>query len=79
VPGDAVTTANNVMASEVLFRLGILSASVTFLIEVVLVVLVYVLLGPVSNTLSLIAAFARLAMTTIQGINLFNKFIALLL
>ena len=79
VPGDAATTANNIMASEGLFRSGIASDSVVFLIEIVLVAMLYVLLKPVSKTLSLVAAFSRLAMAVIQGINLLNKFIALLL
>jgi hypothetical protein len=79
VPGDANTTANHIMASEGLFRLGIASDSVVLLIEIVLTVLLYVLLKPVSKTLSLVAAFARLAMTVIQGINLLNYFIVLLL
>ena len=65
VPGDATATANNIMASETLFRLSIVSDSVVFLIEIVLVVLLYVLLKPVSETLFLVAAFARLAMTVI--------------
>lgn len=79
VPGDATTTANNVMASEPLFRLGIAGNSVVFLIEIVLSVLLYVLLKPVSKTLALVAAFSRLAMTIIQGINLLNHFLVLLL
>jgi hypothetical protein len=79
VPGDAAATANNIMASEGLFRSSIASDSVIFLIEIGLVVLFYVLLKPVNKTLSLVAAFARLGMTIIQGINLLNKFAALLL
>ena len=79
VPGDAAITASNIMAAEGLFRLGIVGDSVTFLIEIVLVVMLYVLLKPVSKTLSLVAAFFRLAMTIIQGINLLNHFTALLL
>ena len=35
VPGDAATTANNIMASEGLFRSGIASESGVFLIEIV--------------------------------------------
>jgi len=35
VPGDAATTASNVLASEGLFRLGIASDSIVFLIEIV--------------------------------------------
>jgi hypothetical protein len=79
VPGDAGTTANNIVASEGLFRVGIASDSVVFLIEIVLTVLLYVLLKPVSKTLALVAAFARLAMTVIMGINLLNYVFALLL
>lgn len=79
VPGDAATTASNITASEGLFRISIVSDSVVFLIEIVMVVLLYVLLKPVSKTLSLVAAFSRLAMTTIQGINLLSSLAALLL
>lgn len=79
VPGNATTTANNVLASEPLFRLGIAGDSVVFLIEIVLSVLLYVLLKPVSKTLALVAAFSRLAMTIIQGINLLNHLFVLLL
>jgi hypothetical protein len=67
------------MSAEGLFRISIVSDSVIFLIEIVLVVLLYVLLKPVSKTLSLVAAFSRLAMAVIQGINLLNHFVALLL
>ena len=79
VPGDATVTADNIMASEGLFRLGMASDSIVFLIEIVLSVLLYVLVKPVNKTLSLTAAFSRLAMTVIQGINLLNHFFVLLL
>lgn len=79
VPGDAAATASNIGASGWVLKLGILSDSLVFLIEIVLCVLLYVLLRPVSRTLSLVAAFARLAMTVIQGINLLAYFVALLL
>jgi hypothetical protein len=79
VPGDATATADNIRASESLFLSGIVGQSVVFLTEIVLTVLLYVLLRPVSRTLSLVAAFARLALAIIQGINLLPLFIALLL
>ncbi len=79
VPGDAASTARNLMAGEGLFRLSIVSNALIFLIEIGLCALLYVLLKPVSKTLSLVAAFARLAMTVIQGINLLNHFFVLLL
>ena len=79
VPGDAAMTANNIMASQSLLRAGMVSDSIVFLIEIVLTALLYVLVKPVDKTLSLAAAFSRLAMTVIQGINLLNHFIVLLL
>lgn len=79
VPGDAAATVSNLMASEWLFRLGIVSDAVVFLAEIVLIALLYALLRPVSKTLSLAAAFARLAMTIMQGMNLLNYFFVLLL
>lgn len=79
VPGDATTTANNIMASGGLFRLGIGSQLVLLLSEIALSLILYVLLKPVSRTLSLIAAVSRLAMTTIHGANLLISFIVLLL
>lgn len=79
VPGDATITANNIIASVGLFRLGMAIDSIVFLIEIVLTVLLYILLKPVNKTLSLMAAFSRLAMTVIQGINLLNYFFVLLL
>ncbi len=79
VPGDAATTAHNISASESLFRLSLISDAFVFLIEIVLCALLYILLKPVSQTLSLVSAFARLAMTVMQGINLLNHLIVLLL
>ena len=78
VPGDAAVTADNIRASEWLFRLGMLSDAVLFLTEIVLIVVLYRLFEPVSRTLSLIAAYARLTMTVIQGANLLNSFAVLL-
>src|SRR5215213_11929483 len=79
VPGDATATADNIRASGCVLRLGIVGDSLIFLIEIVVPVLLYVLLRPVSRTLSLVAAFARLATAIIQGINLLPYFVALLL
>jgi hypothetical protein len=79
VAGDAATTANNIMASEGLFRMGIGTELVLLLSEIVLSVLLYVLFKPVNKTLSLVAAVSRVAMTTIHGVNLLSHFIVLLL
>jgi hypothetical protein len=79
VPGDAARTSSNILASEGLFRLGIVSDALVFLIEIVLAVLLYGLVKPVSRTLSQIAVFSRLAMAVIQGINVLNLIFVLLL
>jgi len=79
VPGDATATANNFGASGWVFQLGIVSESLVFLIEIVLCGLLYVLFRPVSRLLSLVSAFARLAMTVVMGINLLPYLIALML
>jgi len=79
VPGDAATTVSNVMASEGLFRLGIVVDSVVILLEIVVIAILYVLLRPVNRTLALAAAFARLAMTIIMAVNVFNSLGVLLL
>jgi hypothetical protein len=78
-PGDAATTADSIVASDGLFRMGIATELVLLLSEIVLSVLLYVLLKPVNNALSLAAAVSRLAMTTIHGVNLLTHFIVLLL
>lgn len=70
VPGDAAATANNVAASEALVRTGLVVDSVIFLVEMVLPALFYVLLRPVGQVLALVAAFARLAMACVMGVNL---------
>lgn len=77
VYGDAATTSSNILASEGMFRMAIVSAALIALVEIGLVVVLYHLLKPVNQTLSLIAAFSRLAMAVIQAINLLNYFAVL--
>lgn len=74
VPGDATTTANNIMAAQGLFRLGIMSDLMMIMSDVAIGLAFYILLKPVSNALALLAAFFRLAQATILGINLLNLF-----
>jgi hypothetical protein len=52
---------------------------VVFLVEIAIVALLYKLLEPVNRNLSLMAAYARLAMTVVQGVNVFNLIFVLLL
>jgi hypothetical protein len=77
VAGDAAATAENIMTSESLFRMGFVSDLAMIMADVAIALLFYVLLKPVSNVLALMAAFFRLAQAAILGINLLNMFFAL--
>jgi len=77
VKGNTIATTNNILDSEFMFRVGILGDSFTFLGEIVLTILLYKLFKPVGKTLSQIAAFSRLAMTTMIGMNVLNKLLVL--
>jgi len=79
VPGDAATTANNIIANELLFRLGIVSLLIVAILDVVVAWALYVLLKPVHKSLSLLAAWFRVVYATIFGIALNNLFNVLLL
>lgn len=79
VAGDAAATANHIMASAGLFRMGIAAELLILLSEIGLTVLLYRLLSPVNRTLSLVAAVSRLAMTVIHGANLLTRIIVLVL
>ncbi|MFZ0455534.1 MAG: DUF4386 domain-containing protein [Ignavibacteriaceae bacterium] len=78
VQGNAAATADNIVNSEWLFRVGFVSDLVAFLCDAAVSILLYVLLRPVSKTLSLLAAsFRLLAHPAIASVNLLNHFIAL--
>ena len=72
VPGDAAATAGNIMAAEGLFRLGISADLIMIIADVALALVFYELFKPVSKSLSLMAAFFRLAQAAVLGINLLN-------
>jgi len=77
--GDAATTANNLLANEALFNMGIFGDIVVLLVEVVLTAMLYVMFKPVNHTLSLIAAWSRLAMVLVMAINLMFNIMPILL
>lgn len=79
VAGDAVATANNIMASESLYRAGIASYLIVFLSDIGVAILLYGLLKPVSKTLSMFAMFTRLIQTAVHGVNLLNFIFPLIL
>ncbi len=79
VPGDAAATANNIMASESLFRFGIVSALIVQVIHIFLVLFLYKLLKPVNKNQALLMVIFVLVSVPIAMLNLLNQFAALLL
>ena len=79
VPGDVATTANNIIASEGLFRAGIISWLIVVTLDVVVAWGLYVFLKPVNKSLSLLAAWFRLMHAAIFGITQLILFFVLLL
>ena len=77
VPGDGATTAENIRAAEAFFRLGIGGDLVMLLSDVALALVFFMLLKPVSNALSAMAALFRLMQAAIIGSSLINLFYAL--
>ena len=77
VPGDAATTADNIMANELLFRMASASWLIVLILDVVVAWALYVLLKPGNKSLSLLMAWGRLVYTTIKGTTLLIIFIVL--
>ena len=79
VKGDAVTTTNNIITSEVLFRSGIFSWLIILICDVLAAWGLYIFLKPVNKLLSLLMAWFRLVYAAILGTALLNYVNVLLL
>lgn len=77
VSGDAIVTAQNIIAHERLFRLGIASNLLVFAADVLLVTALYIVLERVNRRLALVATFFRLIETTILIVATLNDFYVL--
>lgn len=69
VSGDAAATARNILASPWLWRAGIAGDIVMHLCDVVLMLVFYVLLRPVSRNLALLAVLFNLVQTAVLVAN----------
>ena len=79
VAGDAITTANNIMANELLFRMGIVGSLITQVIQIFVVLLLYKLFKSVNkNHASLMVVFALVGIP-IAMLNTLNRVATLLL
>ncbi len=74
VPGDAATTANNILSSEGLFRLGICSLIIVAILDVVVAWALYIFLKPVNKNISLLAAIFRIVYAAIFAVTIANLF-----
>lgn len=79
VSGDATATAANIMASPVLWRIGICADLIMQACDLPLIVIFYVLLKPVNKTLALLNLTFNLIQTAVLVANKLNLLAALFL
>jgi hypothetical protein len=79
VSGDAVSTANHIMASPSLWRIGIAGDLMMHVFDIPLMLVFYVLLKPVNKNLALLAVLFNLIQTAVLVTNTLNLLIPLFL
>jgi hypothetical protein len=72
VPADPAATATNITAHESLFRLGIVAFLMVIILDVVVAWGLYVLLKPVSASVSVLMAWARLVFAALFAVAVVN-------
>jgi hypothetical protein len=77
--GDAVTTANNIMANGLLFRIGIVSELIGQVVFMLIPLVLYKLLKPVNKNHALLMVIFALVGVPIAMLNTLNQFATLLL
>ena len=77
--GDATATANNILASEWLFRTGFMSDVLAGVLFLLAAWALYVLLKPVNKNIALLFLLLNLGGVAVQCINMLNLFSAVLL
>lgn len=68
VSADATATANNIMASEQLWRVGFAGSIVMLMCAIPLVLIMFVLLRPVNSNIALLAVFFNIVSITIEAV-----------
>jgi hypothetical protein len=77
VPGNAAATARNLVASESLFRLGIVSDLLAPIVLILVVLALYQLLKPVNKTMALLMVMFVLVGAPMSMLNKLNQFAAI--
>jgi hypothetical protein len=78
VPGDAAATAHNILAHELLYRLGLVAHIIITLTNMPLGVIFYDLFKVVNRRLALLVVFITLLATAIECASLVNQFAPLI-
>jgi hypothetical protein len=77
IPGNAAATATNIELNQSLFRLGLSSDMLAFVVDAVIAVMLYQVFRPFGKTLALASSSLRLiAHPAIGSLNLINHFMA---
>jgi Domain of unknown function (DUF4386) len=79
VPGDAVATAHNIQAHELLYRLGLAAHMIILVCNIPLTLIFYELFKVVNRRLALLVVFFSLVGIAIEGANVLNQFAPLML
>jgi len=79
VSGDALTTANNILANPLLWRIGIAGDLLMHVCDAVVMMSLYVLLKPVNKNLALLAMLFNLIQTSVLVANKLNLIMPLVL
>lgn len=78
VSGDAIVTAENILQNKTLFKFGLTTDLIAFLLDVVISVFLYQIFKPFHKGLALISSCFRLiAHPAIGSINLLNHYMAM--
>jgi len=76
---DAIATANNIQASEFLFRIGFVSDVLAGVLFLLAAWALYVLLKPIDQNIALLFLLLNLGGVAVQCLNMLNLFSAVLL
>lgn len=79
VPEDIAATAQNIMANETLYRLSIMSALLTQVVQIFVVLFLYKVLKPAGNNLAILMVIFILVAVPIAMLNELNQFAVLIL
>lgn len=79
VAGNAIATANNILANELLFRIGIINELVCSVGALVFALVLYIILKPINKNLVLLALFLKLTEAILLAVIALGHFLALLI